>query len=954
MFRRALASVVLSLSLVACAAGPRPGPAVADAPPTPEPTWAFEASDIEPDPAFRFGQLANGMRYVIRPNATPAGTALVRMDIAAGSLDERADELGYAHFVEHMAFNGSTRVPEGEMVRLLERNGLKFGADTNASTSFEFTDYRLDLPRNDPALLDVALMLMRETASELTISDEAVARERGVVLSELRDRTTYALKNAIDSAEFSYPQAYYTSRFPIGTVDTLNAATGAKLRAFWSREYVPAQTTLVVVGDFDADLVEQAIERHFASWQAAPAEPQPDAGPVDFSDKGRTHVYLDPALPERIEIERHGPYMDEPDNADARREKLLRAIGYGIVNRRFQRISREDNAPFQGAGFGTGDVFEAARSTRLIVDVPDRKWRRGLTAAALEYRRAMRDGFAQAEVDEQLANTRTAIENAASAADTRSNAALVEAAFGLIRKGQVPSHPQAALERFNSYAEGITPLDVMAALRREALALEDPLIRFRGRYAPKGGAKAVRDAWDAAMRSRLGEATAAQSSEFAYTDFGPAGELVARSETPELGITTMRFANGVRLNLKRTALEQDRVLVRLNIDGGRKLDTREEPLGTDMMGYFATGGLGKHSQDELQSVFAGKTVSARFAAGGNSFVATARTTPRDLEAQLQLLAAYVTDPGYRADGEVQYRHAINRFFAQRRATPAATLRSEQDGILSAGDPRFALQAPEAYRALSFDDLRAAISESLASGALEIGIVGDIDPEVATAVVAKTFGALPQRQAEFSDWSGLPPRVFPEDRQRRVLRHEGEADQAIVRLNWPTRDDSDPEETLALELLEEVTRIALVEELREALGQAYSPGASSAPSRDWPGYGTFAVAASVDLAQVPAARAAMIAVIENLRREGPDADLVDRARKPLLEQLRNALKSNAGWLALVDRAQSEPERIERYSRASQRIEALRAADVQAMAQKYLDPAQALEILVIPEGAEQPAL
>ena len=182
---------VLLPLLAACAT--RPAQPVSA--PAPQAVWVFENSDIAPDPAFRFGRLDNGMRYVVRANATPKGTAAVRMEVSAAALDESEAERGYAHFVEHMAFNGSTSVPEGEMVRLLEREGLAFGADTNASTGFDRTTYMLDLPRNDPALLDTALMLMRETASELTFAPEAVERERGVLLAEMRDRNTWQFRN---------------------------------------------------------------------------------------------------------------------------------------------------------------------------------------------------------------------------------------------------------------------------------------------------------------------------------------------------------------------------------------------------------------------------------------------------------------------------------------------------------------------------------------------------------------------------------------------------------------------------------------------------------------------------------------------------------------------------------------------------------------------------------------
>jgi zinc protease len=180
-FRR-FAAVLLPLALAACASGPHPGLGALPAKPgnfAAKPGWAFEKSDLPVDPGYRFGRLANGMRYVVRRNTTPAGTAEVRMEVSAGSLDEREDERGFAHFVEHMAFNGSTHVPEGEMVKLLQREGLAFGADTNAETSFEHTLYKLNLPRVTPKLVDTALTLLRETASELTFAPPAVSRADG-------------------------------------------------------------------------------------------------------------------------------------------------------------------------------------------------------------------------------------------------------------------------------------------------------------------------------------------------------------------------------------------------------------------------------------------------------------------------------------------------------------------------------------------------------------------------------------------------------------------------------------------------------------------------------------------------------------------------------------------------------------------------------------------------------
>jgi zinc protease len=198
-------------------------------------------SDVPLDPAYRFGRLPNGMRYIIRPNTTPKGEVLVRMEVAAGSLDESDAERGYAHYVEHMAFQGSTHVPSGEMVRLLERLGLAFGADTNAQTSFDHTTYQLDLPRNDASLIDTALMLMRETASELTFPAAETKRERGVVLAEKRDRNSWSYRALENRLKFTVPGARFAQRLPIGTTEALDAATPDTLRAFWSRHYVPAR-----------------------------------------------------------------------------------------------------------------------------------------------------------------------------------------------------------------------------------------------------------------------------------------------------------------------------------------------------------------------------------------------------------------------------------------------------------------------------------------------------------------------------------------------------------------------------------------------------------------------------------------------------------------------------------------------------------------------------------------
>ena len=920
--------------------------------------WDLEDSEFIPEAGWRFGRLDNGMRYIIRRNNRPENTALVRMEIDTGSLDEREEERGFAHYVEHMAFNGSTNVPEGEMIKLLERLGLAFGADTNASTGFERTQYKLDLPRADEALLDTALMLMRETASELTFDADAVEREKGVILAERRQRTNYSFKNLIDSLEFAYPNALAPKRLPIGTQETIEGANAASLKRFWEREYVPQDTVLVVVGDFDPEVVEAKIKQRFADWRVAQSqggqdqtsETGPvDAGPIDTSYAGATDIYLDPALTETITLSRHAAYVERADTLAERQAGLLRSLGARIISRRLQRLRRSESPPFRGVNFGTSDFFESGRTTQLSVTSEQGGWERALGTAVDEYRRALIHGFTGAEVAEQLTNLRTGIENSAANAATRSNGQFVGSAFAMARGDAVITAPQEQLDRFEKFAGQITPEAVLAAMRADAIPLDNPLIRFTGKTAPEGGAEALRSAVATAFARNLTPPQDQDVPSFAYTDFGTPGEVVSDRRTDELDIRTVRFANGVMLNLKPTDLADDRIAIKLSLDGGSVLAGKDNPLAVELTGLLAAGGLGKHSSDELQSILAGRSVSARLGAGARTFISSAATTPRDFELQLQLMTALLTDPGFRSEGLGPWRKGLDDFFARIGRTPGSALGEAFGTVLSDNDPRFSRQPIEAYRALTYDDLAATIADRRANGAIEIGIVGDFDEDEAIALVARTFGALPQREAQFRDYDDERRiRGFTDKRGPQTIVHKGEADQALLNFVWPTTDNKNWELSSRLSLLARVLDLELTQTLREELGATYSPNSSSNQSETYRGYGTFSIGASVDAAEVDIAHAAMVATIERLIAEGPSQDTLDRARQPLLEALDNRLKSNRGWLGLVDRAQSRPLDITRFLNTRTRQEGIERGELQRLAARYLQPSDAVQFTVLPDA------
>jgi zinc protease len=372
-----------------------------------------------------------------------------------------------------------------------------------------------------------------------------------------------------------------------------------------------------------------------------------------------------------------------------------------------------------------------------------------------------------------------------------------------------------------------------------------------------------------------------------------------------------------------------------------------------MVSMIASGGLGKHSQDDLQTLLAGRSVANSVSAVGDAFVSATLTTRRDLALQLQLLTATISDPGYRPEVDLLYHQSMTNFFARRDATPASALSNALPGLISDGDPRFTLQPPEAYQRLTMAKLKQDIGDRLAHGAIELTLVGDLDPDAAIAMVGRTVGALPAREAEFQPREEARQRSFTPKRGLTVIRHKGEPNQAIVRYVWPTTDDSDPVVAMTLELLQEVAGIEVLDTVREALGKSYSPGASSSLSRVWRGWGTFSVSASVDLADVAATRASIESTIAGLAARPVDPDVLSRARAPMRERLDNLLKTNSGWLALIERAQSQPDRVDRYLKARARLDALTGADLQGMVRRFLVGEKAVLVLALPEAAPAPA-
>jgi zinc protease len=912
--------------------------------------WNFAASDIPVDSNIVFGVLPNGMKYALLKNTTPKDSVILRMRFDVGSFAEADDQRGLAHFLEHMAFNGSKNVPEGEMVKLLERKGLAFGADTNASTGFDQTVYKLDLPGASDDLIDTGLMLMRETAGELTIDPAAVDRERGIILSERRARDTYQLRSLIDQLDFQMQGMKVASRIPVGTEEVIKTAPAARIRDLYDRYYRPERATLVMVGDFDPAAIEAKIVARFSDWKGrGPAGADPDIGNLDYRRATAADDFVDPAIQDSVTIAAFKPWVIEPDTKAKRARNLAEEVGEAIVGRRLAKIALEENSPILAGYFNDAEGWKIFDQITIGAVAKEGAWKEALALVEQEMRRAAQYGFTEAEVQEQLANRRTAFKNAVAGVTTRRSDGIADALVEAAEGDFVFTRPETGQALFEAEAPKLGAAAVTAAFQKRMVGFGAPLARVAVKAPVEGGTDTILAVLKKSQQVAVAAPAAAESAAFAYDDFGTPGRVVSDTRIDDLGIRRIRFANNVMLNIKKTDFQKDRVYLSLRVDGGNLLATRDDPTKVALMGSFVVGGLEAHSFDDLRTILAGKTVGSSFGSSTDAFGGSALTSPEDFALQAKLLAAYLTHPGYRADGLALLRRVLPQQYAANDATPAAVLARDAGGILANDDPRTQTPPLATMMALDWNRLRPAVADSLDHGAIEVGVVGDIDEQAAIDAIGATLGALPQRRAAFDPRKDARVRQYATDRSERTLIHKGPAEQAELRVYWTARDDSDLAEAMRLNLLSRVMQLKLTEELREKLGESYSPSAGSSLSDEFPGYGHLYAASNIDYKDIATTRAAIFAIAKELRDAPVDADLLDRARKPLLESMTKARRENSYWLPYVAEATSEEARLDRSRKSIALVEAATPAELQALAKRYLTDERALVIKAVSDKA-----
>lgn len=906
------------------------------------------AMEVPTDPAIRSGVLSNGLHFVILRHAAQRHEVSLRLRIAAGSLQEPGDQNGVAHLLEHMAFRGSTHVAQSEIWRTLARLGVAFGADSNAFTVANQTYFEFDLPESDDASVGAGLMLMREIAGELTLGPTAVDDERNVVLAEIHLTDSPSAQADRAQTAFWFANQPQAQRDAIGDPDIVKRLGAAQLRAFYDAYYRPERATLLAVGDVDPDAIEARIRARFSDWAGKGA---PGADPViapPRADGPRTDLFIQPGAPSSVRLAWILPRDAQPRSLATARRRLLAELAVRVLNR---RLSSQD---------GRCLVASASRQSRplldeitlLTADCPPGQWRAGLQLLEGTRRQILRYGVEQGEVDREAGEALHAWQIAAAAADTAPTSAVANALETRIDNDRALASPAQDLAVAESVYDKASAAEVDAAMR-DLFSGAGPLVFLSSPQPVAGGQETLARALSDVEALSVAEPVRAARTAAAiwpYTYFGPSGAVAERREIADLGTSFIRFENGVRLTVKPTMFNAGQILVQVAVGGGR-LDLPRDRMSADWAadsGAIDAGGLKAMDRADMRRALGGAVFSFGFSTGDDGFNFSGVTRPADLDTQLQVLAAYVTAPGWRPGVFEHIQSLFAALLPQFEASPNGVLGDYVDGLLHAGDPRWASPTMGDIAAARPRDLRALLERPLADGPIEVTVVGDVGVERAVRAVAATFGALPPRPLG----SAPPPRAyqtrFPAPTASPVTRfHGGHADQALALAAWPSGDAYADAPNLAdMRVLQQVLHNRLIERLRIADGATYTPRAGLEASRTFPGFGYLYAAASVSPAQTDLVFQRVSAIAADLRAARVSADELERARRPALAALQRAQETDGYWLNALGRAQTDPRRLELIRAALPDLRAVTAADVQRAAQAVLRDETVWRLVIAP--------
>jgi zinc protease len=754
----------------------------------------------------------------------------------------------------------------------------------------------------------MAFRWMRDVADGVLFDDAAVARERGVILAEAETRASPAEVVAKAVAAFQRRGLRSVARDPIGTSESIRSADGARLRGFYDRWYRPENAVVVVVGDMPVEEMEARVRSAFSSWTArGAAAPRAALSAPDLNRQLEVFNRSEAGMPTVVgacRLRAADPIT--PDDVPRLRRQALSEIWRGILTRRLEALrGRSDSAVVTAAVFGSDAGREALATCLTVVPAQD-AWDAGLRSAQAELRRFAVDGPTELETEEAVEEIRSRLRFAANEAATRKSSRLADEMVDAdLERGVFPA-PREALRAFNVAVEDLTPEAVRAAFQRDWSGA-GPLLSVVSPQPP--APEALKAAW------RAGEGGAAldkyvdrKAAAWAYQDFGPAGRVAKREALSNPDFVRVRFQNGVVLNFKHTEFQKRVIEVRVRFGAGRReLESRAvfpSILGADLL---VEGGLGKHSGDDIKRLFQNVSWGAKLSIGDESFVFSGSPTAGSLETELQLLAAFMTDPGFRPSVDAMLPTVVEAAYRTYRTSPT-TVASDAFNRAVAPDNPYSIPPRDAFMAIRSADFARALKPALTGAPMEVTIVGDVDEKTATELVGKTFGALPARasapRARPDTWWLRFPETLPEPIR---ASHEGSPEQAVASLTWPlyVAEPSRRREEYALYLLSKIFTDELRRHVREELGKTYDPEAETSMP-DAADQGMLTASVETRPEDLDAVVAEVRAVADRLARGEITPEALEAVRRPLLARADGRASTNEWWVQALSGSARDPQ------------------------------------------------
>ena len=859
------------------------------------------------DPAVRHGVLENGLTYYIRHNKLPENRADFYIAQKVGSMLEEDSQAGLAHFLEHMAFNGTTNFPKKEMLNFLENNGVKFGVNVNAYTSFDETVYYLsDVPVMREGMLDSSLLILHDWANEIALEGEEIESERGVIREEWRTRGGAQSRLWEKMLPVMFKDSKYANRLPIGSIDVINNFDHQEIRDYYEKWYRPDLQGIIIVGDIDADKVEEKVKTLFSKIELDPnaAEriyfPVPDNEETIVSiatDKEATNTslmvfYKHEPIPDEIKLSQAGFVLN-----------YIKSVASTMINDRFQEITQKPNSPFLGAYAYDGNFFVAKTKDAWTVAgaSADDKVKDALASMIRETERMKRFGFTESEYERARENLLKTYENAYNNKDKQLNSSYSKEYVSSFTNNE----PFPGIDYEYNMIKMVAPNIPVEAINQTVAQLiqdENMVISISGPEKESLEYPSVDEILNLveSTKSEELEAYAEEVSDEPLISTPPAQGKIVNSETnDELGATVWTLSNGMKVVLKETDFKDDQIMMTASSVGGTSQYAVQDPTNSKIMSSVMTlGGVGNFSNVNLRKVLAGKTATASPTVSMTTQGFSGSSSIKDFETMLQLVYLYFEAPRQDKDA---FDSFIERMESQLKNAEAEPMVAFSDAAIKAiyGDnpivSRFKL---EDLKKVDYDKIMTMYKQLFFNpGSFVFTFVGNIDQEAIKPAVLTYLASLPGEatQGEFVH----VPMDLKTGKSRNVFEKEMENPKASVFNVFSGEMERTLKNTITMSVFNQILDIVYTEKVREDEGGTYGVSSNGSISRYPENQTILQIVYDTDPAKMEHLNTIIHKELKDLAVNGPREADFKKVKEFMNKKYSENVKQNGYWLGTLN-------------------------------------------------------